>query len=65
VSTRVVDALPPSMAVWVRWAWTVLFVERQEAQLEGLLQGRAADVWAVEGQSDRLCPTYHASDKTL
>ncbi|KAG9097458.1 cytochrome P450-dit2 [Ceratobasidium sp. 370] len=43
--------LPPNVAFWLRWAWDMLFVERQSAKLEALLQNRAADVWAIEALS--------------
>ncbi|KAG8743050.1 hypothetical protein FRC10_000431 [Ceratobasidium sp. 414] len=47
----VMGILPPSVALWLRWAWDVLFVERQDAKLEALLRNRAADVWAIEALS--------------
>lgn len=46
--------LPPNVAGWSRLGWDVLFAERQEAVLEGLLQGRDADVWAIQGEYSSL-----------
>ncbi|KAB5592712.1 Nucleoporin [Ceratobasidium theobromae] len=51
VSVRLMDTLPPVWAERLGWIWNVLFVERQEAQLEALLQGRAADIWVIEALS--------------
>ncbi|KAG8708738.1 hypothetical protein FRC08_018731 [Ceratobasidium sp. 394] len=49
--SHVVDMLPPNVAFWLRCTWDWLFVERQSAKLEGLLQNRAADIWAIEALS--------------
>ncbi|KAF8603699.1 hypothetical protein BDV93DRAFT_472983 [Ceratobasidium sp. AG-I] len=51
LSKAIVDMLPPNVAGQLRLGWNVLFAERQEAVLEGLLQGRDADVWAIQALS--------------
>ncbi|CCO33862.1 hypothetical protein BN14_07948 [Rhizoctonia solani AG-1 IB] len=54
-SNKLIERLP---AAWARWVRSVV-QDRKEAVLEGLLEGRAADVWIIEALSTLIAQSLH------